>query len=150
MCLRHTLIIDSLTRYRVAGKVTALSSPEPGFLWMTITLDSAISAFGAQAKEKLSNPAATGQPEDQLRAPLERLLKDLAKLCRLPGELSPVGESSVRDLKTRPDYAIIVDKALVGFIEIKERRAVRPLGRASTQAETRVPAPHSQQRRPVA
>jgi hypothetical protein len=117
---------------------------------MTITLDSAISAFGAQAKEKLSNPAATGQPEDQLRAPLEHLLKDLAKLCRLPGELSPIGESSVRDLKTRPDYAIIVDKALVGFIEIKERRAVIPLGRASTQAETRVPAPHSQQRRPVA
>ena len=51
---------------------------------MKLTIDSAIAAFGAEAKEKLSNPAATGQPEDQLRAPFEGLLADLAELSRLP------------------------------------------------------------------
>src|SRR5438270_13833397 len=41
---------------------------------MNLTLRSAVSAFGADAKAKLANPAATGEPEDQLRAPLERLV----------------------------------------------------------------------------
>jgi hypothetical protein len=36
-------------------------------------LSAAISDFGAAAKRKLANKAATGAPEDQLRAPLERL-----------------------------------------------------------------------------
>jgi len=87
---------------------------------MKLTLDSAISAFGASAKEKLSNPAATGQPEDQLRAPFERLLVDLAELARLPrSAVAAVGESSIGELKTRPDYAIAVHNALVGFVELK-------------------------------
>src|ERR671933_1205029 len=33
--------------------------------------------------------------------------------------VAAVGESSVRELKTRPDYAITVRKALVGFVEVK-------------------------------
>ena len=33
--------------------------------------------------------------------------------------VAAVGESSVSDLKTRPDYAVTVHKALVGFIELK-------------------------------
>jgi hypothetical protein len=57
--------------------------------------------------EKLSNPAATGQPEDQLRAPFEQLLADFAELSHLPrSAVATVGESSVRHLKTRPDYAV--------------------------------------------
>ncbi|MBZ5723612.1 MAG: N-6 DNA methylase [Acidobacteriia bacterium] len=87
---------------------------------MKLTIDSAIAAFGAEAKEKLSNPAATGQPEDQLRAPFEGLLADLAELSRLPkSAVAAVGESSIGDLKTRPDYAITVHRALVGFVELK-------------------------------
>src|SRR5258708_1309751 len=87
---------------------------------MTLTLDSAIATFGARAKEKLSNPAATGQPEDQLRAPFEHLLARLAELSNLSRALvSAVGESSVSDLKTRPDYAVTVRNALVGFVELK-------------------------------
>jgi hypothetical protein len=53
---------------------------------MKPTLASAIAAFGALAKEKLANPVAEGQPEDQLRAPLESLVKDLAEACGLPRE----------------------------------------------------------------
>ena len=71
-------------------------------------------------KPKLANLAATGEPEDQLRAPLERLVVDLAEFCGLPRTaVTAVGESSVRELKTRPDYAITVRQALVGFIEVK-------------------------------
>jgi hypothetical protein len=87
---------------------------------MKATLSSAIAAFGAKAKEKLANPSATGQPEDQLRAPFEHLLAELAELCNLPKTaVTPVGESSVAELKTRPDYAITVHNALVGFVELK-------------------------------
>jgi hypothetical protein len=87
---------------------------------MKPTLDLAIAAFGAAAKEKLANPAVTGQPEDQLRAPFERLLADLSQLLNFSkSAVAAVGESSVSDLKTRPDYAVTVHKALVGFIELK-------------------------------
>jgi len=84
------------------------------------TFESAIAAFGVAAKDKLSNAGAYGEPEDQLRAPFERLLSDLAQLLDFPkAAVVAVGEASVGDLKTRPDYAITVHNALVGFIELK-------------------------------
>jgi hypothetical protein len=87
---------------------------------MKLTLESAISTFGVTAKNKLANKAATGQPEDQLRAPFEQLLKQLGELCHFPhGTIVAVGESSVSDLKTRPDYAVTVRDALAGFVELK-------------------------------
>ena len=87
---------------------------------MTITLQAAISRFGAAAKAKLTNVAAAGEPEDQLRAPLEHLIGDFAELCRFRRDsVVAVGESSLSDLKTRPDYAISVSNALAGFIEVK-------------------------------
>ncbi len=87
---------------------------------MKLTIDSAIATFGAKAKEKLSNPAATGQPEDQLRAPFEHLLTAMAELSSLPkSTVAAVGESALSLLKTRPDYAITVDNALAGFVELK-------------------------------
>ncbi len=87
---------------------------------MKLTIDSAISAFGLEAKKKLANPAASGQPEDQLRAPFEQLLEALAQLCNLPnGAVTAVGESSLSELKTRPDYSVTVSNVLVGFVELK-------------------------------
>jgi hypothetical protein len=87
---------------------------------MKLTFDSAIATFGARAKEKLSNPAATGQPEDQLRTPFEQLLSAFAELCNIPkAAVTAVGESSVKDLQTRPDYAVTVRNALIGFVELK-------------------------------
>lgn len=83
-------------------------------------LTTAIARFGADAKAKLANPAATGEPEDQLRAPLETLFADLADLCGFKREwLTAVGESSLSTLKTRPDYAITLRGTLVGFVEVK-------------------------------
>jgi hypothetical protein len=87
---------------------------------MKPTIDSAVAAFGAKAKAKLANPGASGEPEEQLRAPFEQLLADFAELAGFPKTaVAAVGESSVSDLKTRPDYAVTVHKALVGFIELK-------------------------------
>ena len=81
---------------------------------------SAVSRFGASATAKLSNPVAEGQPEDQLRGPLEALIADFAALLGFSeGAVVTVGESSLSDLKTRPDYAVTVANALVGFIEVK-------------------------------
>ncbi len=87
---------------------------------MKPTLESAIATFGELAEEKLTNLAAEGQPEDQLRAPLEGLVKDLAEACGLPRDkVVPVGEASLADLKTRPDFAVTVHNTLAGFIEVK-------------------------------
>ena len=87
---------------------------------MKLTIESTISAFGATAKTKLANLAASGQPEDQIRAPFEHLLAQIAELCQFThGAVVAVGESSVSDLKTRPDYAVTIHNALVGFVELK-------------------------------
>jgi len=88
-----------------------------------LTLADAISGFGADAKAKLSNSAATGQPEDQLRAPLEKLFEALAELTGKAGMVTLVGETTLAGMQTRPDYSITVGtsaaKALIGFIEVK-------------------------------
>src|SRR5215210_684449 len=87
---------------------------------MNLTLRKAIATFGSDAKAKLANVATTGEPEDQLRAPLEHLIFDLTELCGLPRTaVAAVGETSLADLKTRPDYAITAHDALIGFIEVK-------------------------------
>ena len=87
---------------------------------MKLSIESAVAAYGVKAKAKLTNPGARGAPEDQLRSPFEQLLTSLADLCSLPaGAVAAVGESSISDLKTRPDYAVTVHKVLVGFIELK-------------------------------
>ena len=79
-----------------------------------------MSAFGREVKAKLSNPVASGAPEDQLRAPLEVLVTSLAELVGcLPGTVVMVGETSLADIKTRPDYAVTREDTLVGFIEVK-------------------------------
>jgi len=79
---------------------------------MKKTIETAIADFGTAARAKLSNPSATGQPEDQIRAPFEQLLTEIAVLSGFPtGTVTAVGESAVADLKTRPDYAVTVHKA---------------------------------------
>lgn len=86
----------------------------------TANLDSAIAAFGASAKSKLANPAVSGQPEDQLRSPFTQLVSDLAPLAGLPSNsVVAVGETSLGDLKVRPDFSITVKNALVGHVELK-------------------------------
>ena len=74
---------------------------------MKPTVQSAIATFGAKAKAKLANPGARGEPEDQLRAPFEGLLTDLAELANFPKTaVAAASESSVSDLKTPLTTAI--------------------------------------------
>ena len=83
-------------------------------------LSAVISSYGELTKSKLSNPAATGAPEDQLRAPLEGLFQELAILAGNPaGAMALVGETTLAGLSTRPDYAVTNRNELIGFIEIK-------------------------------
>jgi hypothetical protein len=84
------------------------------------TLEAAISAFGTDAKNKLAAVAIRGEPEDQLRFPVENLVKDMAQLCRRnPDDIALVGETALTHLKTRPDFAISYRDTLIGFLEIK-------------------------------
>lgn len=55
-----------------------------------MSLQKAVSAFGREAKAKLSNPVVSGAPEDQLRAPLETL----ASLRRFARNLTPTTKGS--------------------------------------------------------
>jgi len=85
-----------------------------------LTVEEAVSEFGTLAKAKLNNPSATGEPEDQLRAPFEQLLSRLAVLAGLKAaDVVAVGETSLSEIRTRPDYAITVQGALAGFVELK-------------------------------
>jgi len=84
------------------------------------TLENSISAFGKSTSAKLNNPAIAGAPEDQLRGPLEVLIADLAQIAgHAAGAVGVVGETTLSEDRTRPDYAVTVNKALVGFIEVK-------------------------------
>lgn len=84
----------------------------------TLTVESAVSIFGATAAAKLSKLGATGNPEDQLRAPVEQLLLHMAELCSLRNVVC-IGESALGQIHLRPDYAVTVEHLLAGFIEIK-------------------------------
>jgi hypothetical protein len=84
------------------------------------SLADAISRFGVTLQAKLSAAAVSGFPEDQLRAPLETLMQDLVGLLGFSvANVVAIGESALADLKTRPDYAVTRQNALVGFIELK-------------------------------
>ncbi|MBA4748841.1 MAG: N-6 DNA methylase, partial [Sphingopyxis sp.] len=76
-----------------------------------------VGEYGATAKAKLNQG---GQPEDQLRNPIEQLFKALETECSLPANaVTLVGEQSLSEMRTRPDFAVQVQKALIGFIEVK-------------------------------
>lgn len=85
----------------------------------TTSFAAAVSRFGASLKPKLSGIGATGSPEDQLRGPLEQLVQDIIAGEAWAANVVLVGESSLRDLKTRPDFAVTKQNLLVGFIEVK-------------------------------
>jgi hypothetical protein len=84
------------------------------------TLQEAVSRFGADAKAKLAGYSISGQPEDQLRAPLEQLIRSLGAIAAFAAEdINPIGETLISGMQTRPDYAVEYRKALIGFIEVK-------------------------------
>src|SRR3984957_3158498 len=88
-----------------------INIPQP----LTEKIAAAVSLFGARVKPKLQGD--NGGPEDQLRAPLEQLLGEVA--AALGVELILVGEASLAALGVRPDYAVDVSGSRVGYVEVK-------------------------------
>src|SRR5437868_486833 len=78
-------------------------------------LATAVSAFGATCKEKLSGP---GDREAAIRSPIERLLGAAGKALGL--EVVPHDEARDPDRGVRPDYAISVGGAITGYVEVKK------------------------------
>ena len=61
-----------------------------------LTMGKAISRFAAEATKKLSAIGAQGEPEDQIRSPLEGFIHDLADICRIGrNNVVAIGESSI-------------------------------------------------------
>jgi len=85
----------------------------------TDPLREAVSRFGASLKPKFAGIGATGSPEDQLRGPLDQLVQDIVPALGWAANVVLIGESSVQELKTRPDFAVTKQNLLVGFIELK-------------------------------
>jgi N-6 DNA Methylase/Type ISP C-terminal specificity domain len=86
---------------------------------MTKTLEDAVARFGEDVRGKLNDPSAIGEPEDQLRGPLQNLITDINALIGKAGEgIKAIGEVRLPDLMTRPDYAV-TRGGLIGFIEVK-------------------------------
>jgi hypothetical protein len=86
---------------------------------MTATLADIISRFGKDVHAKLNDSFATGEPEDQLRAPFEALITGLNTLIgKEADKVKVIGEVRLPDLMTRPDYAV-TRQGLIGFIELK-------------------------------
>ncbi|MFE9401146.1 type ISP restriction/modification enzyme [Streptomyces sp. NPDC006530] len=73
-----------------------------------------MSDFGAEVTPKLKGG---GWQEDQLRGPLETLIRSTG--TRIGLAVTLIGEVPLVDLRARPDYAVVVDGALVGYIELK-------------------------------
>jgi hypothetical protein len=75
----------------------------------------AVSTFGAEVKTRLAG--GEGEPEDQMRGPLEILMTTVAS--ELGVSITTVGEASLADLRVRPDYAMKVNGAVSGYVEVK-------------------------------
>jgi N-6 DNA Methylase len=85
----------------------------------TDPLREAVSRFGVTLKPKFSGIGASGSPEDQLRGPVDQLVQDIVSALGWAANVVLIGESSVQELKTRPDFAVTKQNLLVGFIELK-------------------------------
>ena len=78
-------------------------------------LDDAVSAFGRACHDKLAGP---GDREAAIRSPIESLLAAAGAQMGL----HVVPHDEVRDTErgVRPDYAISVDGAITGYVEVKK------------------------------
>jgi hypothetical protein len=79
-------------------------------------IDVVISQFGRDVTRKLRT--GQGSEEDHLRGPFELMLRDVARSLGL--SITTIGETRLPDLSIRPDYAIDVAGARVGYVELKK------------------------------
>ncbi len=77
----------------------------------------ALQQFAESVASKLK-ALAPGQPEDQLRGPLETFLSDIGRALAL--KIIVKGESRLPGRLGRPDYAVLASNLLAGYLELKE------------------------------
>jgi hypothetical protein len=113
------------------------SRPPPSLRAAPDAVGDAVAAFGEAVTRKWGRG---GDPEDQLRAPLEQLLSRLGRHFRV--EAVSYGEVRLHELRARPDYAVDVGGrgSRAGYVEIKApgRRVPpdwKPTGRERAQWE---------------
>lgn len=75
-----------------------------------------IAEFGRQVTPKLQT--TVGSREDHLRGPFENMLSAIAGSLGL--RITTIGETRLPDLSVRPDYAVDVEGARVGYVELKK------------------------------
>lgn len=82
-----------------------------------MTINDALAVFAKAAHKKLES--ALGEPEDQVRAPLEAFFSTVGELADL--NVTLVGETHLAADRIRPDFAALVgtNPVPVGFIELK-------------------------------
>ncbi len=74
-----------------------------------------VADYGVEAKAKL---AGTGEPEEALRVPIEHLITAIGDFIGKKTILD--GEAHLTELSSRPDFAVRVKGAVVGYIEVKK------------------------------
>jgi hypothetical protein len=79
-------------------------------------ITAAISHFGQVVAARFATGG--GEPEDLLRGPFEQLVEQVSSSTKV-GDVVLAGEYHLAEDRIRPDYAVHVAGALVGFVEIK-------------------------------
>lgn len=87
-----------------------------GLTRVTERIDVVIAEFGRDVTRKLRT--GQGSEEDHLRAPFERMLGKIAASLGL--RIVTIGERRLPDLSIRPDYAVDVNGARAGYVELKK------------------------------
>jgi hypothetical protein len=82
----------------------------------TESIQKALQTFAAAVTEKMSQ-LTLGEPEEQVRAPFENLMADVADA--LGWKIVCTGETPLPDRLGRPDFAIHRNQALAGYVELK-------------------------------
>ena len=75
-----------------------------------------LEAFADAVQEKFSS-TISGQPEDQLRSPFERLLADAGQV--VGRQVLATGEAQLTGNGGRPDFGVSVNRLLCGHVELK-------------------------------
>lgn len=99
-----------------AGIVAAGNQTAAGNTRMSDAFHDALGRFADSLTAKFGTMTA-GEPEDQLKAPVETLLKEFAELRSL-GSCVVKGEASIKGIG-RPDMAIERNRQLIGHLELK-------------------------------
>lgn len=81
----------------------------------TAALNVVVADFGRAVTRKIRT--GHGSQEDHLRGPFEQMLAGIADSLGL--SITTIGEARLPDLSIRPDYAVDVDGARVGYVELK-------------------------------